>query len=64
MSNKSVKPKNTQKQQTTNKWILPAILVAAAVIIGAILIFGQGPSNSMPMSINVTEAAQRFEDGA
>ena len=62
MSKKTTKPQ--QVQNNTNKWIIPVLLVAAAVIVGLILILGNSPSKSMPASINVTDAAQRFEDGA
>ena len=62
MSKKTTKLQ--QEQNNTNKWIIPVILVAVAVIVGLILILGNSPSKSMPASINVTDAAQRFEDGA
>lgn len=62
MSKKTIKPQ--QEQNNTNKWIIPVLLVAAAVIVGLILILGNGPAKAMPASINVTDAAQRFEDGA
>mgnify|MGYP001068837008 CR=1 FL=1 len=62
MSKKTTKPQ--QVQNNTNKWIIPVLLVAAAVIVGLILILGNGPVKGMPASINVTDAMQRFEDGA
>lgn len=53
------KPKNTQK------WLIPILLVAVvAIITGIFLLDGDKQSDSLPATINVSQAAERFDAGA
>ena len=57
--------KNQTKTQKSQKWLIPGIVIAAVLVVAAILILGQGPkTDGLPLTINVQDAAQRFDAGA
>jgi len=57
------KIKKVQKKQ--QKWLLPLILIGVAVIVGAIFLFtNNAEAKGMPATVSVTDAAQRFDQGA
>ena len=57
------KIKKVQKKQ--QNWLLPLILVGVAVIVGAIFLFtNNAEAKGMPATVSVTDAAQRFDQGA
>lgn len=61
------KQKSEQTQKSKLKWIIPVAIVVVAVIIIAILLLNNkapATADALPANINVSEAAQRFADGA
>jgi len=52
-------------QKKQQKWLLPLILVAVAVIIGAVVLLTNKPqTDALPATVTVEDAAQRFDQGA
>ena len=52
-------------QKKQQKWLLPLILVAVAVIIGAVVLLTNKPqTDALPATVSVEDAAQRFDQGA
>ncbi len=61
MAKKKIK-KVQNKQQ---KWLLPLILIGVAVIVGAVFLFtNNAEARGMPATVSVTDAAERFDQGA
>ncbi len=59
----SKKPTNAQPKQP--KWLLPLILIGVAVIVGAVLLLtNNAEGKGLPATVSVTEAAERFDQGA
>ena len=58
--------KTTKAQPKQSKWLLPLILIGIAVIVGAVFVFSNNTDETkgLPATITVTEAAQRFSEGA
>lgn len=56
---------NVKQQEKKQKWLLPLILVGLAVIVGAVFLLSNNTeAKGMPGAITVTDAAQRFDQGA
>jgi len=52
-------------QKKQQKWLLPLMLVAVAVIIGAMVLLTNKPqTDALPATVSVEDAAQRFDQGA
>ncbi len=52
-------------QKKQQKWLLPLMLVAVAVIIGAVVLLTNKPqTDALPATVSVEDAAQRFDQGA
>ena len=57
------KKNNVQKKQ--QNWLLPLILIGVAVIAGAVFLFtNNAEARGMPATVSVTDAAERFDQGA
>ncbi len=57
------KIKKVQKKQ--QNWLLPLILIGVAVIVGAVFLFtNNAEARGMPATVSVTDAAERFDQGA
>ena len=56
---------NVKQQEKKQKWLLPLILVGLAVIVGAVFLLSNNTeAKGLPGTITVTDAAQRFDQGA
>lgn len=57
-------PNKTQSKPKTT-WLIPGIILLVVALVAAIFIFGQAPqSTTLPTTVNVTDAIERFEKGA
>jgi rhodanese-related sulfurtransferase len=58
--------KKQDKRKSNFNWIVPVAIVVVAAIIGAIVLLNNNSagSNKLPAEISVTNAAQRFDEGA
>ena len=63
---KSAQVKNQKKAKSKMNWIVPVALVVVAAIIGAIVLLNNNSaaSDRLPAEISVTNASQRFNEGA
>jgi rhodanese-related sulfurtransferase len=59
--------KQTQKQKSSMTWLIPVAVVVVAAIIGAIFLLNQNApasASKLPANMSISEASQRFADGA
>jgi rhodanese-related sulfurtransferase len=59
--------KQTKKRITTLTWLIPVAVVVVAAIVGAIFLFNQdkpASESKLPAVMSVSEASQRFSEGA
>jgi rhodanese-related sulfurtransferase len=59
--------KQTKKKSTNLTWLIPVAIVVVAAIIGAIVLLNQdkpASASKLPAVMSVSEASQRFSEGA
>lgn len=62
-----VKKQNHKQKKSTLTWLIPVAVVVVAAIIGGIFLLNKNApavANSLPANMSISEASQRFADGA